>query len=130
MLTLAILGLTAVGGLASGAYITHSGLRDKDLKPTIFGVNAPVALGAAGLLAAFIGGPLTAAVGVGLALGSVISGYNIAQVKTGMDAVLRKQLTDGGAPSTAPAPPTVPKKAPEGAASSLFSRIFSHPVKE
>ena len=127
MITLAILGLTAVGGLASGAYITHSGLRTKDFKPTILGVNAPIALGAAGLLAAFVGGPLTAAAGVGLLLGSVISGYNISQVKSGMDALLKKQLTDG-APSTAPAPPTAPQK--KGGSTSLFDRIFSHPVKE
>lgn len=85
----------AMGGTA---YVTSGKMQEAAAEngmrfPEYAGVEAPKLLGGLGLAGLIFGGPVVAAIGAGLALGSLEAHRNVTVVREGIAQYLKNQMT-------------------------------------
>lgn len=117
-----LLWLVVLSG--GSAWVTHSYLSNKaategstDLVPRIMGYNATTLMGGLGVAALLFGSPMLAAIGVGAAVGSIVTRGTMALAAEAYDAGAQRQLPGPrppapaapGARPTAPGAPARPK---------------------
>ena len=104
------------GAMGATAYVSSGKLQESaaqngmQFKET-FGVETPKLLGAAGLAGLIFGGPVIAAIGAGLALGSLEAHRNVTVVREGVAAYIKTQMGQPQIPPGQPPaqiPPTPP----------------------
>jgi len=109
---LLLLGLVTLGGVGTGVLQYKLATDAPDLKPRIYGFPATPVMAIGGLALATMGGSVLAPLGLGVLVGSLVGGANMAQVKSGLDQMIeqgvRGRLALPGPVGDPPAPPALP----------------------
>jgi hypothetical protein len=129
---LVLLLLTGAGGVATGVTLYSKGAEDPELSPKIMGVPAGPLATIGGLLMALFGGPMMGALGLSVAVGSLVAQDNLKRSKEGLDAAVatavKAAMSQAQIPADAPAPLAIPQQ-PQGplaqatAPGGLFSNL-------
>jgi len=106
-----LLGLAAVGGVGAGTWQSKAALEDPQLKPTLMGMPASVAVPAMGVAMALFGPAWMAAMGIGAAIGSAVSTFSTNSVRKGLQAQAAREAL-APAEELPPAPVEPPAQLP------------------
>lgn len=120
-----LLLLLGVPAYVVGAALNTASLDDPNLNPKIYGVDAPLAVAVAGgILSMLASGPI-AMIGLGSAIGALVSQDSTAKVRKGLAAQSMNAAAQLPGPAVPPVP-QLPGGAPQApaAASSFWSSFF------
>lgn len=99
-----LFAVSGVGAWGATQWLNSRALAEPDLTPRVGGMNANWLMGGLGLAGLVLGGPVVAALGAGVLMGSVISPWISARTKEGLDNVIAVQRQLGVTAPNAAAP--------------------------
>lgn len=121
-----LLLLLGVPAYVVGAALNTASLNDPNLNPKIYGVDAPLAIAVAGgIISMLASGPI-AMIGLGSALGALVSQDSTAKVRKGLAAQSMNVAAQLPGPAVPPVP-ALPGGAPQAPAGASFWSSFFPP---